>query len=163
MNENIRKATNLANALFAEYNLVGWSIGFEASIKDHPVAAALCSFEDNSITILEHFAENCAWERVRNTVLHEVAHAVAGFDAGHGPRWQAIALSIGCDAEAKVDVLDLGEAFILSNYKWELAVSHPCGRVERLKLYAKRRSNMAGKHVAGRRETKNLLNWVPIK
>jgi predicted SprT family Zn-dependent metalloprotease len=33
--------------------------------------------------------------QVRDTILHEIAHAIAGADANHGPRWQRVALSIG--------------------------------------------------------------------
>jgi SprT protein len=35
----------------------------------------------------------------RNMVLHEIAHALAGPKAGHGPEWKRIARSIGCDAK----------------------------------------------------------------
>lgn len=34
---------------------------------------------------------------VENVILHEIAHALAGQEAGHGPRWRAVALWIGCD------------------------------------------------------------------
>jgi hypothetical protein len=33
---------------------------------------------------------------VRDTILHEIAHALAPPGAGHGAKWQAVALSIGC-------------------------------------------------------------------
>jgi len=33
--------------------------------------------------------------QVRDTILHEIAHAIAGADANHGPTWQRVALSIG--------------------------------------------------------------------
>jgi hypothetical protein len=36
---------------------------------------------------------------VRDTILHEIAHALAGARAGHGPAWVATALRIGCSAE----------------------------------------------------------------
>ena len=34
-------------------------------------------------------------EVVRDTILHEIAHAHAGADAGHGPAWQTACLAIG--------------------------------------------------------------------
>lgn len=34
-------------------------------------------------------------EEVRETTLHELAHAVAGHEAGHGPRWKAAAVRLG--------------------------------------------------------------------
>jgi SprT protein len=36
---------------------------------------------------------------VRDTILHEIAHAKAGHAAGHGYQWKIMARSIGCDAE----------------------------------------------------------------
>jgi predicted SprT family Zn-dependent metalloprotease len=38
-------------------------------------------------------------DEVRNTILHEIAHALAGAKAGHGPVWRAQARAIGCDAK----------------------------------------------------------------
>jgi predicted SprT family Zn-dependent metalloprotease len=38
-------------------------------------------------------------EQVRDTILHEIAHARAGISAGHGPMWKAIALAIGARPE----------------------------------------------------------------
>ncbi len=32
---------------------------------------------------------------VRDTLLHEIAHALTGSRAGHGPAWQKVALAIG--------------------------------------------------------------------
>jgi predicted SprT family Zn-dependent metalloprotease len=36
---------------------------------------------------------------VRDTILHEIAHAHVGNAAGHGPVWQRMARSIGCNGE----------------------------------------------------------------
>ena len=42
---------------------------------------------------------------IKDTILHEIAHAIAfslyGYDGGadHGPKWQRIAKSIGCDGK----------------------------------------------------------------
>ena len=34
---------------------------------------------------------------MRETILHEIAHALAPRGAGHGPVWRALAQSIGCN------------------------------------------------------------------
>lgn len=36
---------------------------------------------------------------VKNTILHELAHVIAGHSAHHGPIWKTIAIELGCDAE----------------------------------------------------------------
>ena len=40
-------------------------------------------------------------ERCRETLLHEIAHALAGHDAGHGPVWVATARRIGLTNPAR--------------------------------------------------------------
>lgn len=37
--------------------------------------------------------------QINNTILHEIAHGMAGHSAGHSWQWKRIALSIGCDGK----------------------------------------------------------------
>lgn len=37
--------------------------------------------------------------KAMDTFLHEVAHAIAGREANHGPEWKRVARSLGCNAE----------------------------------------------------------------
>ena len=37
---------------------------------------------------------------IRNTILHEIAHALAGPHAGHGPMWKLQAIALGARPEA---------------------------------------------------------------
>jgi predicted SprT family Zn-dependent metalloprotease len=39
--------------------------------------------------------------KFKNTVLHEIAHAIAGPEAGHGSQWKRIAHQIGYDRNFK--------------------------------------------------------------
>ncbi len=45
-------------------------------------------------------------EAVRNTVLHEIAHALVGAEHGHDDVWRAQALSIGSDGTRTDDLPD---------------------------------------------------------
>lgn len=38
--------------------------------------------------------------KVRGVILHEIAHAIAGRHAGHGPQWQAVASRLGTEPRA---------------------------------------------------------------
>ena len=40
-------------------------------------------------------------EQIRDTVLHEIAHAIAGREAGHGLLWKVTARRIGATPRAK--------------------------------------------------------------
>lgn len=44
---------------------------------------------------------------VRDTILHEIAHALVGIDAGHGPRWKAKAREIGARPQRCGKQIDL--------------------------------------------------------
>ena len=38
-------------------------------------------------------------DEIHQVLLHEVAHAIAGTRAGHGPRWKAIAADLGYEGK----------------------------------------------------------------
>ena len=40
---------------------------------------------------------------VRDTILHEIAHALAGAKAKHGPAWKAIARRLGATLKARAE------------------------------------------------------------
>ncbi|MEX2571480.1 MAG: SprT-like domain-containing protein [Gemmatimonadota bacterium] len=47
--------------------------------------------------------ERAPWEVVREAILHEVAHLIAGHAAGHGPAWKRAALIVGCEPKRCAD------------------------------------------------------------
>jgi predicted SprT family Zn-dependent metalloprotease len=68
-----------------------WSFGF-----DHAkTRAGQCDFAKRRITVSRHLAARFSDEDVEQVLLHEVAHALSGARAGHGPTWRRTARSIG--------------------------------------------------------------------
>lgn len=51
------------------------------------------------ITLSKHWAAILSEEEIRDTILHEIAHALAGKNANHGPQWRAIARKVGARPE----------------------------------------------------------------
>lgn len=51
------------------------------------------------ITLSRHYAVLIPKDEVHDVILHEIAHALAGHDAGHGPIWKAAARKIGAKDE----------------------------------------------------------------
>ena len=41
-----------------------------------------------------------------DTILHEIAHAIAGVEAGHGPAWKAVAQRLGATPRARAEEND---------------------------------------------------------
>lgn len=68
-----------------------WSFGFDNA----KTRAGLTNYTKRTITISRHLAVLWEDDDVHQTLLHEVAHAMAGADAGHGPAWRKIAQEIG--------------------------------------------------------------------
>ena len=55
----------------------------------------LCRYHDRRIELSIHFVEANDHAAIEDTLLHEIAHALAGEAAGHGPRWRRICRQIG--------------------------------------------------------------------
>ncbi|MGW9020230.1 SprT-like domain-containing protein [Leucobacter chromiiresistens] len=68
-----------------------WTFAFDHAKK----RAGLCNYTDRRITVSRYLAEKFADDDIHQVLLHEVAHALAGPAAAHGPRWKAIAEEIG--------------------------------------------------------------------
>ena len=88
----------MARRLMDEHGLAGWTLAFveaERRLGD-------CDFKGGVIRISRGHALEGSDEQIRDTVLHEIAHAIAGREAGHGPLWRATARRIGAMPRANV-------------------------------------------------------------
>ena len=55
----------------------------------------ICKYHDQRIELSRVHTQLEPEEKVRNTILHEIAHAIAGHENGHNRVWKSIARSIG--------------------------------------------------------------------
>jgi len=88
---DLKILSEAAAALFAGHRLVGWSFGLAASKR----RLGVCKYRQKRIEISDYYARHNPDAAVLDTLRHEIAHALAGPEAGHGPTWQAIAARIG--------------------------------------------------------------------
>jgi predicted SprT family Zn-dependent metalloprotease len=93
---DLKILSDTAAKLFAEHRLNGWSFGWSASKR----RLGVCKYHRKRIEIGAYYAQYNAEAAVLDTLLHEIAHALAGPEAGHGPVWQSIALRIGATPKA---------------------------------------------------------------
>jgi predicted SprT family Zn-dependent metalloprotease len=68
-----------------------WSFGFDNAKR----RAGLCNFTTKRITVSRYLASRFDDDEIHQILLHEVAHALAGPRAGHGPAWKRIAADLG--------------------------------------------------------------------
>lgn len=85
----------LANFELQKHGLIekGWTFNFDRGSRRF----GCCYYATRRITLSWLLTEANGAAEVRNTILHEVAHALAGHPAGHGPEWVRICRSIGGD------------------------------------------------------------------
>jgi len=84
----------LARNMMDEFELNNWSL----ILGRGKALFGLCDHQKRTITISQPLSLINDEPVVRDIVLHEIAHALAGSTAGHGKAWIAIAKSIGCSA-----------------------------------------------------------------
>lgn len=72
----------------------GWSFRFDRARRRF----GICRFGVKEISVSRTLVELNPEEECRDTVLHEIAHALAGPRAGHGPKWKAMCRRVGARA-----------------------------------------------------------------
>ena len=90
----LKQAQELAKDLMRLHRLPpDWSFTFDRS----KVRFGKCNYRRKQISLSTFLVELNGEDEVRDTILHEIAHALAPRGAGHGPVWKSLALSIGCN------------------------------------------------------------------
>jgi predicted SprT family Zn-dependent metalloprotease len=142
-------AARLARRLLDENGLSDWSFRFDRSQRRF----GCCRYRDSTITLSRSLTSLNEEERVRNTILHEIAHALAGPGAGHGPKWALQCRALGIPAQRCYDETDTVTPVL--RYQ---ATCEGCGRsFQRARRPTKRQWCAA---TAGCRSRKAALQWL---
>lgn len=89
-------AEDMALALMEDHGIGNtWRFQFDNAKR----RCGACFHKRKVITLSRHFVQYNAEAEVRDTVLHEIAHAFAGHEVGHGVRWQSWAIRVGARPE----------------------------------------------------------------
>jgi hypothetical protein len=93
----LNKAKQLAINLMTEHGLIGngWSFKFDHAKRRY----GCCAYSKRIISISGPLTEIREQDKVKNTILHEIAHALVGAGHGHDSVWKEKALEIGCNGE----------------------------------------------------------------
>jgi predicted SprT family Zn-dependent metalloprotease len=84
-----------AEALIALHLDPSWTFGFDNA----RTRAGLCSYDRKRISVSRLLAGRYDDDEIHQVLLHEVAHAIAGAKAGHGPRWKRTATDLGYEGK----------------------------------------------------------------
>ena len=93
----IDEAIALTRQILAQHGL-DWQVKADHARR----RAGACHHAKKTITLSRVLLPLYPKEAVRNVILHEIAHALAGARAGHGPKWKKIATQLGASPRAKL-------------------------------------------------------------
>jgi SprT protein len=151
---DIEAVKHMAHRLMEEHRLLaeGWTLHIGKAVRTF----GSCAWEARRITLSGPLiALNDAAE-VRDTLLHEIAHALAGRKAGHGPLWKAIALAVG----AKPERCYTTQTVRVPPKRWQFTCP-TCGHTgTRTRKPARRFS--CGRCSPGRFHAKYVLRWTDL-
>jgi predicted SprT family Zn-dependent metalloprotease len=104
----LEDAEDLALTLMEDNGVGTWSFHFDNAKR----RCGACFYQRCTITLSRHFVTMNDEADVRDTVLHEIAHALAGAKAGHGPKWQMQAIRLGAKPGWRAQNVDMPEGSI---------------------------------------------------
>ncbi len=110
------QAHQLALHLLAAHRLSDWSFAFNRSKRQ----MGCCLYGPKTILLSRHFVERNSWTLIRDTLLHEIAHALVGPGHGHDSAWKAMCLRVGAKPERLSNEPDMPQG------RWQ-ATCNSCG------------------------------------
>ena len=93
--DKLTAVSELADRLLETHRLKHWKFKFDHSTR----RAGCCNYRDKTLSISFELARNASDEDIRDTILHEIAHALVGKKHNHDAEWKSKAKEIGCSGE----------------------------------------------------------------
>jgi len=91
----LERVRTWAEALIRLHLDAGWTFAFDNA----RTRAGLCNYDRKRISVSRLLAARYEDDEIHQVLLHEVAHAMAGPRAGHGPRWRSTATELGYEGK----------------------------------------------------------------
>ncbi len=104
--DRVEDARALAETLIAEHGLDGWRVRIDNAKR----RLGGCHFRQKTIGLSRQYIAVEKDDVIRDTILHEIAHALAGPDEGHGPVWKETAARIGATPKRCADAEGMKDA-----------------------------------------------------
>ncbi len=140
-------AATIAKVLMRRHGLVPeWSFAFDRAV----LRFGSCDWRRKRITLSAALVKLNSDDEVRDTILHEIAHALTSPRCGHGRRWKKIAVAIGCRPERCY-----GENVVMPRQKFR-GTCPGCRRT----IQRSRRSRVSCGHCDRRFNPKFLFVWT---
>lgn len=110
-------AQNLCDIELRKHNL--WNAGWRTNFTKVDKYIAACFHNEKRITISIPHLNARSESELKDTILHEIAHALVGFDHGHDLIWKTKALELGCinPSPCSASNVDAGRALNIAETK----------------------------------------------
>ncbi len=143
----------LAIQLMTEHGLINgkfngsfdWTFGWNNQKSTY----GLCHYSSRKIELSRILTPLCSPEQINDTILHEIAHALAGVHNGHNKIWKDKAISIGCSGTR------CGDYNVLLKCKW-IATCPKCNHI----VYKHRQANLSCGICTKTYNPKYKLQWT---
>ena len=104
---DLNKIKKMGDSMLRQHGLSDWTFKFgnDREMKDNQkFYFARCNYRYKQIILSRKLTKNeTSLDRIKNTILHEIAHAIdfnnRGKKSNHDSKWQRIAKEIGCNAK----------------------------------------------------------------
>ena len=113
-------AIETATELMRQHGLTGWRIKLDHARR----RAGQCDYNTKVISLSRLYVRAAEKDHIRDTILHEIAHALVGPSHGHDVVWRQKAREIGCTA-TRCHNLNFSKA------RWIMKCPNGCFSVER--------------------------------
>lgn len=91
----VERLHGMARELMDKHGLTDWSFTVDFAKRRF----GRCQYRSKTISLSLPLVKLNSEDEVRDTMLHEIAHAIAGHSAGHGSQWRRTAHAVGARAE----------------------------------------------------------------
>ena len=89
---NPAEAAKLARSLMDKHGITSWTFKFDSA----NIRFGCCDWEKKTISLSLNMTAANSVHDVKETILHEIAHALVGRKHGHDFAWKMKCLEIGC-------------------------------------------------------------------
>ena len=142
------RASQLAHELMAAHGLRGWTFAFNRSKRD----MGLCRYGPKVIELSVHFVARNSAAAIRDTLLHEIAHALVGPGHGHDAVWKQACLRVGAKPQRVSFEVDMPDG------RWQARCTS-CGVVHHKHRKPKRMFGWFCVHCGTKR---GKLTWLAV-